>query len=307
MIRAIKSLLVALALSGTFSLEAAEMGKGFATPEQAVSALQSAAAAKSPSELRDIFGPAGEVLENPDRIQATNELNRFLDAMNTTNRIIRESETNCVLEVGTNLWPFPVPIIQQNGRWFFDTEAGKEELLNRRIGNDELSVLGALRAYVDAQREYASRDRVGNDVLQYAQRLASTPGKKDGLYWPTELDGETSPLGPMVADAQGEGYKVQQQGQSATRVPFHGYYFKILTRQGKDASGGEYSYVINGNMIGGFAMVAWPAEYGVTGVMTFIVNQRGRVYQKDLGPDTTKIASSMNAYDPGPGWSISPD
>lgn len=307
MLTVLKSLIVTLAVGGTLSLEASEMGKGFATPEQAVSALESAARAKSPAELHEIFGPAGASLENPDRVQATNELDAFLDAMDSTNRLVRESETRYVLEVGTNLWPFPVPIIEQNGSWFFDTEAGKEELLNRRIGNDELSVLGVLRAYVEAQREYAGRDRIGNDVLQYAQRLASTPGKKDGLYWPTELDGDTSPLGPMVADAQHEGYKVQQQGQSATRAPFHGYYFKILTRQGKDAPGGEYNYVINGNMIGGFAMVAWPAEYGTTGVMTFIVNQRGRVYEKDLGPDTSKLATGMNAYDPGPGWSISRD
>jgi hypothetical protein len=197
--------------------------------------------------------------------------------------------------------------VKINGQWFFDTEAGVNELLNRRIGRNELDVLDTMRAFVDAQREFASKDRNGSGVLQYARRLASTPGKKDGLYWPADTDGEESPMGPFVADAQEEGYKVQVDGQSTTRVPFHGYYFKILTAQGSHAPGGKYNYIINGNMIGGFALVAWPADYGSSGIMTFIVNQQGRVYQKDLGPQTSQIAAAMTEYDPGPGWSLSHD
>jgi hypothetical protein len=160
---------------------------------------------------------------------------------------------------------------------------------------------------VDAQREYASRDRNGDEVLEYAQRIASTPGTKDGLYWPPELDSEISPLGPMVAEAQNEGYGMKAKGANTSREPFHGYFFKILTSQGKRAPGGKYSYIINWHMIGGFALVAWPAQYGESGIMTFIVNQQGRVYQRDLGPRTGKLAPAMKAYDPDPGWSVSPD
>jgi hypothetical protein len=165
-----------------------------------------------------------------------------------------------------------------------------------------------MRAYADAQREYASRGRDGSEVLKYAQRLVSSPDKHDGLYWPPEADGDLSPLGPLVAYAQQEGYSPEMRAEDETeRGPYHGYYFKILSRQGKHAPGGKYNYVINGNMIAGFALVAWPAEYGDSGVMTFIVNQQGRVYQKDLGPNTSKIARKMSVYDPDSTWRISPD
>jgi hypothetical protein len=300
-------LLFVLALSAPASGRGADTGKTFATPEEAVSALEQATSSESGDALRAIFGPAAADIQNPDRVQATNEFNAFTAALNATNFLVHESDTKCVLLVGTNFWPFPVPIVKQDGRWFFDTEAGEDEILSRRIGKNELEVLQAMRAYVDAQREYASRDRMGDEVLQYAQHIASTPGTKDGLYWPVDLDGEISPLGPMVADAQGEGYTVGAKGNNATRLPFHGYFFKILTRQGKHAPGGKYSYIINGRMIGGFAMVAWPAEYGESGIMTFIVNQQGRVYQKDLGPKTEKLASAMKVYDPDSTWTVSPD
>jgi hypothetical protein len=286
---------------------AVERGELFATPEDAVAALKGAVASQDTADLRRIFGPEAEDIQNPDRVQATNDLAEFADALNTKSRIVRESDTKYVVEAGTNSWPFPVPIVQTNGGWYFDTAAGKDEILNRRIGKNELEVLDTMRAYVDAQREYAGQYRNGNDVLEYAQKLASTPGKQDGLYWPPDLDGQMSPLGPLVADAQTEGYKVKAQGQETTRAPFHGYYFKILRRQGKDAPGGKYDYVINGHMIAGFGLVAWPADYGNSGIMTFIVNQQGRVYQRDLGPKTEKLAPAINAYDPGPGWSPSPD
>jgi hypothetical protein len=300
-------LLLALALGGVAASRAADTGKTFATPEEAVSALVQATSAKSGKGLRTLFGPAAAEFQNPDRVQATNEFNAFTAALNTTNRLVHESETNCVLEVGTNFWPFPVPIVKKDGRWFFDSEAGKDEILSRRIGKNELDTLEVVRAYVQAQREYASRDRTGDEVLEYAQRIASTPGTKDGLYWPPDLDGEISPLGPLVADAQEEGYKAPAKGQESTRAPFHGYFFKILTRQGKHAPGGKYDYIINGHMIGGFALVAWPAEYGDSGIMTFIVNQQGRVYQNDLGPKTGKLAPAMKAYDPDSSWELSPD
>ncbi len=298
------SLTVGLALGLAMAAGAADTGKTFATPEEAVTALVDATKAESGDALRTIFGPAAADLQNPDRVQATNEFNAFNAALSETNRLVHESDAKCVLEIGPNFWPFPVPIVKKDGGWFFDTEAGEEEILRRRIGKNELSTLQVMRAYVDAQRQYASRDRNGDEVLEYAQRLASTPGTKDGLFWPPDLDGEISPLGPLVAQAQSEGYRKRQED---AREPFHGYFFKILTRQGKHAPGGKYSYIINGHMIGGFALVAWPAEYGVSGIMTFIVNQQGRVYQKDLGPKTGKLAAALKEYDPDPSWSVSRD
>lgn len=286
---------------------ATQMGQAFPTPQAAVSALSQAVNSLDASKLREIFGPAVAELKNPDQVQATNELEAFAASLDTTNALVRQPDNSFELEVGPDAYPFPVPIVQQNGQWYFDTDAGKEELLNRRIGRNELDVLKTMRAYVDAQREYASKDRMGDQVLQYAQHIASTPGKKDGLYWPPDNSGEESPLGPLVADARGEGYKVNSTGQQTSREPFHGYYFKILTQQGNNAPGGKYNYVINGRMIAGFAMIAWPADYGNTGVMTFMVNQQGRVYQRDLGPKTEQLAPTITEYNPGPRWEVSPD
>lgn len=298
-------LMVILALSLPALVRAADTGKTFPTPEAAVTALADAVNAQDTNSLQEIFGPAAADLGNPDRVQAARELETFAAALNATNQLVHESDARCVLEAGTNAWPFPIPLVKQtDGRWFFDTEGGKEEILNRRIGRNELATLQSVRAYVEAQREYASRDHLGNGVLQYAPKIFSSPGLKDGLYWPADLDGEISPLGPLVAAAQAAGYGGQP---AATPEPFHGYYFKILTRQGKHAPGGKYNYIINGNMIGGFALVAWPAEYGNSGIMTFIVNQQGRVYQKDLGLKTGKLAAAIEKYDPDPTWQLSPN
>ena len=300
----IRRLVVALACIAPLASSAADTGKKFATPEAAVSALVAAASVKDTNALQIIFGPATAEIANPDPVQAANELNEFTAALNQTNRIVRESDSKCVLEVGGKSWPFPIPIVKQNGQWFFDTAAGKEEILNRRIGENELATLQVVRGYVGAQREYATKDHDGDQVLEFAQKIISSPGLKDGLYWSPELDGEISPLGPLAADAAAEGYRKTPNGAPQ---PFHGYFFKILTHQSKHAPGGKYDYVINGNMIGGFALVAWPAEYGESGVMTFIVNQQGRVYQKDLGPKTAKTAGAMEAYDPDKTWAVSPD
>jgi len=283
-------------------------GRSFASPEEAVASLRLATSAADTNALTAILGPGSEDLQNPDRIQATNELRTFSSALAETNHLVRVSDTLVLLEVGDDLWPFPVPIVKKDGGWFFDTDAGKDELLSRRVGKNELATLPVMRAHVEAQREYASRDHDGDGVLEYAQRLVSSPGKRDGLYWPLDFDGDESPLGPLVAYAQAEVYSPElREEKEVERGPYHGYYFKILTRQGKHAPGGKYDYVINGNMIGGFAMVAWPTEYGGSGVMTFIVNQHGRVYQKDLGPKTPGLAGRMKAYDPDPGWTLSPD
>lgn len=302
-------LALALAFPSTIHAEnTGNPGRRFANPEEAVAALRLATAAADTNALRDVLGSGAEDLQNPDRIQARTELKTFSSALAETNHLMRISDTLVLLEVGDDLWPFPVPIVKKDGGWFFDTDAGKEELLSRRVGKNELATLPALRAYVDAQRDYASRDHDGDGVLEFAQRLVSSPGKEDGLYWPPELEGDESPLGPLVAFAQAEGYSPEVRNEiEVERGPYHGYYFKILTRQGKHALGGKYDYVINGNMIGGFAMVAWPTDYDSSGVMTFIVNQQGRVYQKDLGPKTSKLAIKMKIYDPDPSWTLSPD
>jgi hypothetical protein len=302
-----RHLTLVLALAAPLAVNAADVGLTFATPEEAVSKLVAAASTDDSTAFHAIFGPSAPDLENADRVQATNEHKAFTSAYNQTNWIVHESDSRCVLVVGESSWPFPIPIVKQDGRWFFDTAAGKDELLNRRIGKNELSTLQSVRAYVEAQREYSSKDRDNDDVLEFAQKFASEPGKKDGLYWPPDLDGEISPLGPLVAEAQAQGYRKKPATEDAGPQPYQGYLFKVLTRQGKSAAGGKYDYIINGNMIGGFALVAWPAEYGESGIMTFIVNQQGRVYQKDLGPKTAKIAESMKEYNPDKTWTVSPD
>lgn len=305
------SLFAALAFAFPLAGHAAttqNVGRTFASPEDAVAALRSATASADRNALSAILGPASDDLQNPDQIQGANELGSFSSALSEKHHLVHVSPTRVVLEVGNDLWPFPVPLVKKDGGWYFDTAAGKDELLNRRIGKNELATLPVIRAYVDAQREYAGDSHDGNEILQYAQRLVSSPGKHDGLYWPPTSDTDESPLGPLVAFAQGEGYKPEIRAEEEEeRGPYHGYFFKILTRQGKHALGGKYDYVINGNMIGGFALVAWPAEYGVSGVMSFIVNQQGRVYQKDLGPHTDKIARDMTVYDPDSTWKLSPD
>jgi hypothetical protein len=297
----------ALALLAAVQVTAAETGKTFASPEAAVAALASAVRTTNRAELHAIFGPAVEEIVNPDAVQAANEFGAFAAALGETNRLVSESETRRVLELGTEHWPFPVPIVKKAGQWYFDTEDGKDELLSRRIGRNELATLQVARACVEAQREYASRDRDGDEVLEYAQKMISTPGAKDGLFWSPDLDGEISPLGPLAAEAAAEGYTKGKKNTDAGPQPFHGYLFKLLTRQGSQVPGGKYDYVINGNMIGGFALVAWPAEYGESGIMTFVVNQQGRVYQKNLGRDTAKTAEAMKEYNPDKTWSVSPD
>jgi hypothetical protein len=301
------SLLLALFIGVAPALHAADIGKTYTTPEAAVAELLAAVSTGDSNAFRVIFGPVGVEIQNPDRVQAANELTAVNAAASEHHRLVRESDARYVLEIGTNAWPFPVPIVKENGQWFFDTEAGKEEILNRHIGKNELATLQAVRAYVEAQREYASKDRDGDEVLEYAQKFGSTAGTKDGLYWPSDLDGEISPLGPLVADAQEQGYGRKPREEGEAPQPFHGYFFKVLTRQAKSAPGGKYDYIINGNMIGGFALVAWPAKHSESGIMSFIVNQQGRVYQKDLGPKTTAIAEAMRAYDPDKTWSLSPD
>jgi hypothetical protein len=275
----------------------------FAAPQEAVNALVAAATNHDTNVLHSIFGPAGHELISPDAVQATEEYKMFVQHLTEKVRLITNSDSNVTLEIGADGWPFPIPLVKQDGQWFFDTAAGKEEILARRVGRDEIGAINVCNAYVEAQREYAGQDRLGDGVLAYAQFLRSTPGTHDGLFWPTNQPGEElSPLGPLIAQARVEGYHRTAKMLNDEQAPYHGYYFKILTRQGKHAPGGKYNYIINGRMIAGFALVAWPAEWGNTGVMTFIVNQQGRVYQKNLGPKTAKTASAITTYDPDDTW-----
>jgi hypothetical protein len=293
-----------MAFQSTNVMAATDKGREFAKPQEAVVALQSAASSGNFAELRSLFGPTLDEIANPDQVQAANEVATFAKALRETNRLVAVAAKRMAIEYGPNATLFPVPLVESTGRWHFDTPAGAQELINRRIGRNELDVLDVIRTYVQAQREYASADRDGDEVLEYAQKIASSEGSKDGLFWDPDLDGTMSPLGPLVADARAEGYRKRAEDE---RQPFHGYYFKILTSQGKHAPGGKYDYIINKNMIGGFALVAWPAVYDETGVMTFIVNQQGRVYQRDLGAKTGKLAESMKTYDPDDSWCPSPD
>lgn len=284
----------------------------FASPEDAKQALVNAAKAKDRAALSEIFGPDNDKLLSGDPIQDDHELDQFVVALDqSTNLVPSPSGDKVTLTVGANNWPFPIPIVKQGDKWRFDTKAGTEEILNRRIGENELSAIAACRAYVLAQWEYFTEGDHDNDgVAEYAQHFFSAPGQRNGLYWDTAEGDKPSPMGALVAAARAEGYSAGQHRNVATtqappqRHPFHGYYFRILKAQGPHAPGGKYNYVINGNMIGGYALIAYPDKWGSSGVMTFIVNQQGRVYQKNLGPNTGKLAPAITQYDPDPSWKL---
>jgi hypothetical protein len=276
----------------------------FKSPEAAVAALKTAVEASDTNALHAIFGPGAHGMVSADVVEAAEERQKFVERIKEKVSLVPEFGAKRELLLGADGWPFPIPLVSSGGQWFFDTEAGREEVFNRRIGADEMGAINVCRAYVQAQREYASADHKGDEVLEYAQHLRSTPGTHDGLYWSTRTGDEISPLGPLVAQAHGEGYRKQNKILTDEQSPYHGYYFKILTEQGRHAPAGKYNYVINGHMIGGFALVAWPAEWGNTGIMTFIVNQQGKVYQKNLGPKTASLTGKMTVYDPDATWTV---
>jgi hypothetical protein len=274
----------------------------FSTPEHAVKALVAAMAAHDSDKLEKIFGPGNEdLLSSGDDVADQQVQNRFLQAYNEKHQLISNDDGSVTVALGANDWPMPIPIVKdESGKaWVFDTEAGKDEIINRRIGHNELTVIEVCRAIGDAQREYAQRDVNGNGVREYARKFISDPGTHNGLYWPTAPGEDPSPLGELAAEAQGEGYAITPTTQPR---PYHGYLYRVLTAQGRDAPGGPMNYVIKGQLIGGFAVVAWPAEYGNSGIMTFITNYSGDVYQKDLGEQTDKLAREMTEYNPDASW-----
>ncbi len=271
----------------------------YKTPQDAVDALVATARSGDQKAALVVLGHGGEdIISSGDKVSDDAVRQRFVTSYDAKHEITMKGDNEAVLVIGDNDYPFPIPIAHnKNGTWSFDTEAGRREILYRRIGHNELDAIQICLAYVDAQNEYASTDRTGAGANVYAQRFVSAPGKKDGLYWPTGQGEEQSPLGELFAAASRQGYRAGED-----RSPYHGYYYKILTKQGPAAQGGAADYVVNGNMIGGFALVAYPAQYRNSGVMTFIVNYAGSVFQKDLGHDTANIAEDMTSFNPDQTW-----
>ena len=271
--------------------------QSFQSPEDAAAALVAAAKSGETKDFIKVLGrDAADIVESGDMVADTDTRQRFVAAYDAKHSISMEGNKKAILILGNDDFPFPIPLFQTKKGWEFDTAAGRNEILYRRIGRNELDAIQTSLAYADAQNEYADKDR-GAGPGVYAQRIVSSAGKKDGLYWPSD-GGEQSPLGDLAAQASAEGYKVG----SGEPQPYHGYYFRILTRQGPNAPGGEMDYVVNGKMIGGFALIAYPAEYGNSGVMTFEVNHAGTVYQKDLGELTEVIAKRIKSFDPDQTW-----
>jgi hypothetical protein len=281
--------------------------KTFASPEDGVTAMVEAMKANDVKALSAIFGPAGmQSISFGDAVTDQAVQEAFLAAYQENNRLEKAGDTKAVLHTGNNDWPFPLPLVKKGQAWYFDAKAGKEEILDRRIGRNELSAVQVCLAYVDAQKEYALGDHDRDGFYEYAQKLVSDPGQKNGLYWETPEGEKPSPLGPAIAMATREGYKKMSGDLSATGspLPYHGYYYKILKAQGKNTPGGAYDYVANGKMLGGFALVAYPAKYGQSGIMTFIVHMDGIVYQKNLGKNSTQAAEALTLFDPDKTWKM---
>ncbi len=298
------SFLIALVVTLTVGVAFGGVSKGkekqktFSSPEEAVKAVVAAEKSGDDKELLAIFGPAAkDLLFSGDAIADKQRRERFLKAYGEKNSLVPE-KGGMVLVIGKNDWPFTIPIVKKGETWSFDTRKGREEVLDRRIGENELSTIQTCLALVDAEREYAINDLDGQGTHEYAQKFVSDSGKKNGLYWETKEGEGPSPLGLLVAQAQQEGYSGKESGDK----PFHGYYYRILKAQGNSAPGGAYDYVVDGKMIGGFAVVAYPAKYGNSGVMSFIVSDNGVVYQKDLGKHTMKAAEAIRNFDPDETW-----
>jgi hypothetical protein len=274
----------------------------FPTPESAVDALVAANRNNDTKALLKVLGPASEkLIHSGDSVADREGRKKFVEAYDAVHKIESEGDNRRILIVGAEEWPMPIPLVRSDRGWRFDSAEGELEILNRRIGRNELNVIRVCRAYVEAQREHAAQNRKDGKPPVYAQKLLSAPGKQDGLYWPATEGAAESPLGPLIADAAAEGYS----GDAAlAQKPYHGYFYKILTQQGEHAAGGARDYIADGRMTRGFALIAFPAKYGDSGVMSFIVNQNGIVYEKNLGPDGAEIARRMEAFDPDESWKM---
>ncbi|MBZ5586984.1 MAG: DUF2950 domain-containing protein [Acidobacteriia bacterium] len=313
--RKVAPVLLVLLSIGTFGVGSAlgasagpPKQRRFANPEEALQALGKAVRAADPAEMTAIYGPDREKLLSGDPVEDANALKRFAAHFEESATLEKVNDAKYVVLVGEDHWSSPIPIVKDGKKWRFDTAAGIEELLDRRIGHNELSAIMTCRAYVVAQWEYftEARDTSKDGLAVYAQRFTSTPGQRDGLFWEAPEGAKLSPMGSLVAEARAEGYPlgIPRTGDAPKRSPFHGYFFKILKAQGPHAPGGKFSYVINDNMIAGYALIAYPDKWGSSGIMTFIVSQQGRVYEKNLGPDTAKLAAAITEYDPDPSWKL---
>lgn len=271
--------------------------KTFASPDDAVAALRSAVASDDEAALEILFGPDIKSLRTGDKVQDQKNREHFAMAIAQSCKLNKQNDNEIFVEVGPKDWPMPVPLVQTNGQWFFDTAAGKEEAIDRHIGKDELAAIGVCRAYVTAQGQFASMN--GGT---YARKFKSSDGQRDGLYWPTAENQPSAKFGPLVAEAEAEGYSGGKGPQ-----PFHGYYFKILCRQGPAAPGGKMDYTSDGSLKNGFALVAWPQRWDESGIMTFIVGQDGRVYQRNFGEKTSRLAGKIKEYNPDGNWQLVQD
>jgi hypothetical protein len=294
---------VLLAAGGSATTRAADRSqKVFASPEEAVQALSSAWHGGMSAELRKIFGPPGNrLVDSGDPIAEKQARQTLAAAYDKHHRIEYEGQGKAVLVMGGEEWPYPVPLLKRGSWWRFDAKAGAEQIVDRRIGRNELNAIEVCRSYVAAQHDYASKTRSAGGLHEYARKFASTQGKRDGLYWQAAANDAESPLGPLVAAAEAQGYEA---ASAEGRAPFHGYYYRILSQQGKAVPGGAKDYIVDGHMTGGFALLAYPAKYANSGVMTFVVNQEGIVYEKNLGRDTAAIARRMKIYDPDQSWRV---
>jgi hypothetical protein len=278
--------------------------KAYATPEALFQAVADAAKANDTKSLLAMLGPnSSALIESGDKVADSNGRARFAALFAEKHSVSMNGDAKATLVVGNEDWPMPIPAVKGPKGWTLDAKAGAREILARRIGRNELEVIQVVRAIGDAQRDYASEDRNQNGLPDYARKIISNPGKKDGLYWPTKEGEAPSPLGELVAQASSEGYPANK----GELTPYHGYYYRILTEQGKDAKGGAMNYVVQGLMIGGFAVVAYPAQYGNSGVMTFMTGADGVVYEKDLGPKSAALAQAMKSYNPDKSWKAVPN
>ncbi|HEY6094160.1 MAG TPA: DUF2950 domain-containing protein [Gallionellaceae bacterium] len=294
----VRLLVCLFALCGVMSASvAAPAGqKSYASPQAAVAGLLDAVKSNKQAKLGAILGASGNrLIRSGDAVADAQGRASFVKAYGEANRLMFEGDAKAVLIIGKDSWPFPIPLVKDADSWRFDTQQGEQEILDRRIGRNELAAIQVCLAIVDAEREYAASHLDSDGVPEYAARIVSTTGKHDGLYWPDKADEPQSPLGPLIAAAASEGYP-------PALSPYHGYFYRILTAQGEDAPGGEYAYFIKGKMIGGFAVIAYPARYGASGIKTFMVDHDGAVFEKDLGNDTGALAPKAVKYNPDPSW-----
>ena len=274
--------------------------ESFESPEAGISALVEAVKSNDQKMLRSILGPhSRKLVSSGDEVADAQNRAAFIKTYSEANKIVLESDSQATLVIGNDEWPLPIPLVKSGSRWRFDSSKGEKEILARRIGANELAAIQVCLAIVDAEHEYAAQDRTGDGVLHYAARLVSTPGNYDGLYWETQTGDPPSPLGPLLAAAANEGYP---KSEPRTLAPYHGYYYKILTSQGADAPGGAYDYLVKGKMIGGFAVLAYPARYSASGIMSFMANHEGVIYEKNLGRKTTEVAAEITSFNPDASW-----